>query len=312
MDNSTSDRTRRSIVVIGGCGIGLTLKADRVPVAGETVTGASFSVGEGGKGSNQAIGVRRLGHDSVLISITGADDNGSRLRALWRREGVGDAHVAIAESPTMVGAILVEASGENRIIVAPGALEELTPRLVEAVAQIEEADALLASLEVPLAAVAVALRRAHAAGIPCVLNPAPAVELAPDVLALVDHLLPNESEAAAIVHAPQGAAAASLVDGLRARFQGAIVLTQGEKGALVDAGGIREHVDAHRVQALDTTGAGDAFAAAYTVAIAEGAEPIEAARFAAGAGALAVTRDEVVPALPYRADVDSLLLAAPR
>lgn len=310
MDNLSGDMAPLSVVVIGGCGIGLTLKADRVPVAGETVTGATFSVGEGGKGSNQAIGVRRLGHDAALISVTGDDDNGSRLRALWRSEGVADTGVAVAESPTMVGAILVEASGENRIIVAPGALTALDPGFVAAVAGIEEADALLASLEVPLAAVSAALRRAHAAGVPSVLNPAPAVELPADVLSVVDHLLPNESEAAAIVHAPPGASAAALVDGLRARFTGAIVLTLGENGALVDAGGAREHVDAHPVEAVDTTGAGDAFAAAYTVATAEGAEPVEAARFAAAAGALAVTRDEVIPALPHRTDVDALLAAA--
>lgn len=235
-----------------------------------------------------------------------------RLRALWRAEGVDDSEVATAERPTMVGAILVEAAGENRIIVAPGALQELRAHAVEAAAaRIDGADALLASLEVPLDAVAVALRRARKTGIPSILNPAPATPLSAEVLANVDHLLPNESEAATLVRAPVSATPESLVDGLRSLFDGTIVLTLGESGALVDAGGIREHVDAHPVEAVDTTGAGDAFAAAYTVATAEGAEPLEAARFAAGAGALAVTRDEVIPALPTRADVDALLAPTP-
>jgi ribokinase len=302
----------KTVAVIGGCGIGLTLKTERVPAAGETVSGATFSAGEGGKGSNQAIAIARLGHRSFLISIVGPDDNGHRLRTLWRNEGVDDASVSVGTDATMVGAILVEETGVNRIVVAPGSLNELSADEVEAAAdRIDAADALLASLEIPLDAAAAALRRASRASIPCVLNPAPARPLPPSALAVIDHLVPNESEAAALVGAPADASPDALADALRRTFDGTIVITLGEQGALVDANGAREHIDAIAVEpVVDSTGAGDAFTAAYTVATVEGAEPVEAARFAARAGAFAVTRDEVIPALPTRTELDMALTAA--
>jgi ribokinase len=280
---------------------------DRVPAAGETVTGAAFSGGPGGKGSNQAIAARRLGVATDLFSIVGDDDHGRELRALWEAEGVGHEFVLVGRQHTMVGAILVERSGENRIVVAPGVLEELTPDALAVFAPtIESSAALLANLEIPVDVTLAALVRGRAAGVTTVLNPAPASLLPPDAWASIDHLTPNRSEAGVLTRLPQNARPQELADALRRRFAGTIVLTLGAEGVLVESGGVREHIPSPGVgRTVDTTGAGDAFSAAYTVALSEDATPLEAARFAARAGAFTVTRPEVIPALPYRADLET-------
>ncbi|HEX4517983.1 MAG TPA: ribokinase [Gaiellaceae bacterium] len=303
-----------SISVVGGCGIGMTMKMERVPGAGETVSGASFATGPGGKGSNQAIAARRLGAEVALFSIVGPDDHGRMLRALWRSEGVDDASVLIGSAPTMVGSILVDANGENRVIVAPGALAELTASSISSFApRIEAGAALLVSLEVPVETAAAALACARAAGVATVLNAAPATALPAEARAQTDHLIPNRSEAALLTGRDPAEPGDALVDALRAEFSGTIVMTIGSEGVLVDDGSNREHVAAVEVETVvDSTGAGDAFCAAYTTALVEGAEPIEAARFATHAGAFAVTVDEVVPALPHRVDLPRLAAATGR
>jgi ribokinase len=311
MNNHVELGSGAFISVVGGCGIGMTMKVDRVPGAGETVSGASFSIGPGGKGSNQAIAAARLGTGVALFSIVGPDDHGRLLRALWRSEGVDDSSVLVGSASTMVGSILVDAAGENRIIVAPGALAELGGSSIASFApRIEAGAALLVSLEVPLETAAAALACAHDAGIPTILNPAPASPLHADVRAHTGHLVPNRSEAALLAGRDPAEPLDALIDALRDGFSGTIVITIGRDGVVVDDGSNREHVPAVEVDTvLDSTGAGDAFCAAYTTALVEGAEPIEAARFAAHAGALAVTVNEVVPALPRRIDLPRL--AAP-
>lgn len=291
------------VAVVGSCGIGLTLRLDRVPHAGETVMGASFAQGPGGKGSNQAIAVRRLGREVRLCTMVGDDLHGRSLLELWASEGVDASGVLTGSGATMVGAILVEPSGENRIVVAPGVLDELTPAAIESFS-LEGAAALLVNLEIPSATAAAALARAHAAGVPTVLNPAPAATLPGDAWASVDHVTPNRTEAALLTGLDVSAEPDELVAALRRLCAGAICLTLGAEGALVDADGRREAVMAVPVErVVDTTGAGDAFSAAFTVALVEGASPIEAARFAVHAGAFAVTREEVVPALPCRSEL---------
>lgn len=296
---------RPTVAVVGSCGIGLTLRLTRMPGPGETVTGATFAEGPGGKGSNQAIAVRRLGIEARLFTIVGDDARGRTLLALWESEGVDASSVLVGHAPTMVGAILVDPAGENRIVVAPGVLDELSPDSLSSFAGLEGASALLVNLEIPPATAAAALLRAKGAGLLTVLNPAPAGSLPAEVWAAVDHVTPNRSEAAALTGLSDVAESDELVDALRAFCRGTIVLTLGADGALVDCGGVRETVAAVPVEhVVDTTGAGDAFSAAYVVALVEGASPVEAARFAVRAGAFAVTRAEVVPALPRRADLE--------
>jgi ribokinase len=289
----------------------MTMYMQRMPVEGETALGRSFAQGPGGKGSNQAIAARRLGAEVTLCSIVGPDPLGAEARRLWTAEGIGIHHVRTGTAPTMVGFILVEESGANRIIIAPGALDELTPDDVRAaVSEIEAADVVLVSLEIPLAAASEALRLATAAGVVTVLNPAPAEVLPAEVLRTVRHITPNRTEAATLAGLDPGSAPGVLIDALRALApETVIVLTLGDDGVLVDDGGSREAIPAVPApRVVDTAGAGDAFSAAYAVAIAEGRSPLDAARFGAVAGAFAVTRREVVPGLGTRHELAAFSL----
>lgn len=296
------------ISVIGSYGVGMTMYMDRLPAEGETLVGRSFAQGPGGKGSNQAIAARRLGAEVTLCTIVGPDELGAEARRLWTAEGIGIEGVQTGREATMVGFILVEAGGSNRIVIAPGALAELRAEHIRSVsADIASADIVLVGLEIPLEPAAEALRIAAAAGVVTVLNPAPASRLDPEVLETVSHITPNRSEAAVLTGLDPACGSDDLIAALRKLAPSAVIaLTLGEDGVLVDDGRARVAIPAVAVeQVLDTAGAGDAFSAAYAVAIAEGRTPVEAARFGALAGAFAVTRREVVPGLATRAELEA-------
>lgn len=296
------------ISVVGSYGVGMTMYMDRMPVEGETLVGRAFAQGPGGKGSNQAIAARRLGADVTLCSIVGPDSLGDEARRLWASEGVGSEGVRTGTQATMVGFILVEANGSNRIVIAPGALSELTAEHVrDRTADIAAADVVLVGLEIPVGPAAEALRLAADAGVTTVLNPAPATRLAPEVLQAVRHITPNRSEAAVLTGLDPSTPAEKLLVALRVLAPSAVIaLTLGEDGVLVYDGSERVAIPALAVdEVVDTAGAGDAFSAAYAVAIAEGKTPVEAARFGARAGAFAVTRREVVPGLGTRAEIEA-------
>lgn len=291
--------------MVGSYGVGMTMRVARLPAAGETLAGGEFAVGPGGKGSNQAIAARRLGAEVELLTCVGSDQFGQEARALWRREGVRSEHVKTCEGPTMVGFILVEPGGENRIVIAPGALDELEPADVEAFApSIEAADACLVSLEIPLASALEALAVARRVGTATILNPAPACPLPIEAWALIDVLIANVSEARILCGSPD-AGPDLLLERLSERHDGTTVLTLGPDGALLGEAGSQMHLPARVVEpVIDTTGAGDAFAAAFVVALAEGQPVREAARFANAAGAHCVTSAEVIPSLPHRFELE--------
>ena len=299
------------IAVVGSYGVGMTMRLPRVPGPGETLQGGAYASGPGGKGSNQAIGMARLGAEVSLLTAVGPDSLAAQARELWRDEGVGAEHVVTGLKPTMVGFILVEASGENRIIIAPGALDELTPDHVEAFREsIRDADMLVVSMEIPLDAVAAALRIAKQEGTPVLLNPAPAALLPEELWGLIDYITPNESEAPVLLGLPgdHGLGSADLVALMRARTKATIVLTLGADGDAVDSGfGITlvRAIPAARV--VDTTGAGDSFTAALAVALVAG-EPLESAVLrAAAAGCHAVTIEGVIDALPTAQETDAVI-----
>ena len=203
------------IAVVGSYGVGLTFGSARMPERGETVVGTLFRTDDGGKGSNQAVGAARLGAEVSLLTAVGADSFGDRAHELWDHEGVDASAVLRSAEPTMTAAILVEATGDNRIVIVPGALATLTPRHVEAFApQIESADVLLVQLEIPVETALRALEVGNEAGVRTVLNPAPAP---PEPIApRADYLTPNETEAGSVA----GAA-------------GTLVVTLGEQGARI-------------------------------------------------------------------------------
>ncbi|MEV7807549.1 MULTISPECIES: ribokinase [unclassified Microbispora] len=299
------------IAVVGSYGAGLTMQVPRMPVAGETLSGGQFTSGHGGKGSNQAVAAARLGAEVSFLTAVGPDQFGAAARRLWAEEGVDASRVRTAGAATMVGIILVDDEGENRIAIAPGALDELTLADVEGFAdRIAAADLAMVSLEIPLPVALAALRTAHEHGVRTLLNPAPAVALPDEAWAWIDVLTPNASEARVLTGRDPDSTASGdeLVDLLRTRYAGTVVLTLGAQGALVDSGGQRTRVAPVTVpRVVDTTGAGDAFTGALAVALVRGDDLTEAVRFAAAAGAHSVGIAEVIPALPRLDDVATLL-----
>jgi ribokinase len=272
------------VAIVGSYGVGLTVELDRVPGAGETVIGRTFRVDHGGKGSNQAVGAARLGAEVDFLTAIGDDTFGHEAIALWRAEGVR-AEPVVVDAPTMTAPIFVEPSGENRIVIVPGALAELGNEHVDAFAdRIAAADVCVVQLEIPVETALYALEAARRAGVRTILNPAPApsAPIAPEV----DYVTPNETEAAAV----RGASAT-------------LVVTLGDEGA--EIGGTR--VPAFPASVVDTTGAGDAFTAAFAVALAEGVDELEAVRWGCAAGAHMVEHAGVIPGLPTRAQIEERL-----
>ena len=275
------------VAVVGSYGVGLTVELARMPEAGETVVGRSFRIDHGGKGSNQAIGAARLGADVDLLTAIGADPFGHDAIALWQAEGV-DARPVVTDAPTMTAPILVEPTGENRIVVVPGALERLVPEHVDAFSdRIAAADVCVVQLEIPVWTALYALEVAAAAGVRTILNPAPAP---PEPIApRCDYVTPNETEAPAVRDA-----------------DAALVLTLGDEGAELRG----ERIPAFPASVVDTTGAGDAFTAAFAVALAEGRDEREAVRWGCAAGAHMVEHPGVVPGLPTREQLERRLQSA--
>ncbi|MGZ8562811.1 MAG: ribokinase [Candidatus Limnocylindria bacterium] len=295
------------IAVVGSYGVGLTMFSARLPRAGETISGGRFLSSHGGKGSNQAVGAARLGASVALLTAVGSDGYGEAARRLWAAEGIDASAVKVVDDPTMVGVILVDESGENRIIIAPGALDRLGADDVEAFRpQLAEADVVVVSLEIPLQAAAAALRVAKEEGTTTLLNPAPAAPLPDEVWMDVDVVTPNATEAPVIlgltgfpVPGPH-----ELSRLLRERTGADVVMTLGDRGAIVCEGDGCVVVPAVPATAVvDTTGAGDAFTAALAVALATGLSLVASAGVAAAAGAHTVASPGVVPALPRLTDL---------
>jgi ribokinase len=272
------------VAVVGSYGVGLTVELDRMPAGGETVIGRAFRTDHGGKGSNQAIGAARLGAEVDFLTAIGDDAFGHDAVALWEREGVR-AQALFTPAATMTAPILVEPTGENRIVVVPGALEHLTPQDVDGFSdRIAAADVCVVQLEIPVWTALYALQVARAAGVRTILNPAPAPPEPIDVAC--DYVTPNETEFSGVTAA-----------------RATVVLTLGERGAEVHG----ELVPAFPAAVVDTTGAGDAFTAAFAVALAEGVDEREAVRWGCAAGAHMVEHQGVVPGLPTRAQLEEKL-----
>jgi ribokinase len=299
------------IAVVGSYGVGMTMRVATMPAPGETVSGGAFSTGPGGKGSNQAIAAARLGADVCFLTAVGADAFAEEARNLWMREGVTADQIVTGTQATMVGFILVDATGENRIIIASGALEELYLDHVEAFRQsIREADMLIVSMEIPMPAVTAALRIASEEGTTSLLNPAPASLLPEEAWKWIDIITPNQSEAPVLLglESSHGYSNFELVEQLRKRTQATIVLTLGSEGALVDDGTLSTIVPPIAAsQVVDTTGAGDSFTAALSVALVEGQPLASAVQFAAAAGSHAVTIEGVIDSLPTREHIHNLI-----
>jgi ribokinase len=277
------------LVVVGSFMMDLVARTSRLPKPGETVIGESFNQFLGGKGFNQAVAAARSGGDVAMIGCLGDDRFGREFLDALDREGIERSGVAVdAVEGTGVGLPVVESSGQNAIIVIPRANHSLTALPAETLAS---AKVVLLQWELTARVTVEAARIAKEGGAIVVLNPAPAVGDIRDYEGLIDVLVPNETEAAAI----------GSVDGID------LVLTLGEKGSLVRASGREQRFEPHDVECIDTVGAGDAFCGALCAALAGGADLFEAARIGNAAGALAVTKAGAEPSMPHRRDIDALL-----
>jgi ribokinase len=296
------------LVIIGSSNIDMVVKTDQIPKGGETRLGGEFVMVPGGKGANQAVCAAKLGAEVILVARVGDDVFGERSLANFRSVGIDTTYVTRDfQRPSGVALITVDAKGENAIVVAPGANSALSPADVDAAKDaIAQADAVVLQLEIPQETVDHTIKLAKSLGRKVILNPAPVRPMSRDTLSLVDVLTPNEHEAAALLesapfHASDAPTAARELLRMGA---GAVVITLGSEGAYAAGPDGAGYVPAIKVQAVDTTAAGDAFTASLACGLAEGDSIVESARFAARVAAISVTRMGAQSSMPTRVEVE--------
>ncbi len=296
------------IAVVGSVNMDLVIRTPHLPASGETVIGGGFITVPGGKGANQACAAARLGGTVRMLARVGADPFGEQLLAnLIENDLITDDVRQVESAPTGVAVIVVHA-GDNSIVIDPGANHRVTAEDVRAFsAHIQSADIVLVQLEVPLEVVDETVRVANETGTPVLLNPAPAARLSSATLSGVTYLTPNEGEAALLAGraADESSELEAIVKDLRQLGVQTVCVTLGERGtAYTTADGSLERRAAHRVEAVDTTAAGDVFNGALAVALTEGRAFEEAVAFAQKAAAISVTRAGAGPSIPSRVEVD--------
>ena len=292
------------IVVVGSCNMDIAAFVERAPERGETVMGARSRTGPGGKGANQAVAAARLGAAVSFVGAVGDDAHGAALRAAFASAGVDTALLRTVDRETGTAHIVVESSGANRIVVVPGANGSLLELTAADRRLIEGADLLLLQLESPLEVVVESARVAHDAGTTVLLTPAPAQPLPDELVRLLDVLVPNEQEAL------QVAAAADLEDAIARLVEQVpdVVVTLGERGGLhAVRGGARNAFATPRVDAVDSTGAGDTFVGALALSLGQGRAWPAALERAAAAAAISVGRAGASESMPTADELERQL-----
>jgi len=299
------------IAVVGSSNMDLVVKSKRIPAVGETILGGDFIMVPGGKGANQAVAAAKLGAEVYFVAKLGNDVFAEQSLANFTKEAVNTKYVIqTGEAPSGVALIMVDDGGNNSIVVAPGANHTLLPADVEnAKSDIASCGAVVAQLEVPLETIEYAAKMANDLKVPFVLDPAPARELGPELLGMVDVLTPNETEAQILtgieVTDEESARAAS--KNLLERNIKAVILTLGEKGFLLADNEQARYISAHKVDAVDSTAAGDAFTGSLAIGIAQNRPLLEAALFANYVAALSVTRMGAQSSMPTLGEVKSFM-----
>jgi ribokinase len=294
------------LLVIGSASADLVTAVERRPSAGETVLGSDLETHPGGKGANQAVAAARLGARTALLARIGDDAHGRLLTESLRAAGVDTTSVLTGGAPTGVALITVDPSGDNSIVVSPGANSRLTPAdVVGARAAMESSRVVSLQLEVPLKTVTAAALVADRAGARVVLNPSPPASLPPDVLAVCDPLVVNEHEARFLLDgsAGPGSTPEDWAEPLLALGPRSVVITLGGDGALAATAAGSTRVPSVTVEAVDTTGAGDAFTGALAWRLGGGDDLATAVRFAVRVGAAAVTRPGAQQSFPTLREV---------
>jgi ribokinase len=300
----------KKIVVVGSCNTDMVIKADRLPVPGETILGGTFFMNPGGKGANQAVAAARLGGNVTLISKTGNDVFGKQSVMLYNTENIKTDYIySDSRHPSGVALITVDSQGENCIVVASGANAYLTPSDIDkASAEIENSDLVLMQLEIPIETVEYVAEMANKKGIKVILNPAPARALSNNLLKNVYIIIPNKNEAEILsgIKVSDIESAKQAADIISAKGVDIVVITLGSQGALIKEYAEYHFVEAYKVDALDTTAAGDTFCGSVCVGLSEGRSILDSVKFAARAAAITVTRMGAQASIPYRSELSSL------
>lgn len=299
------------VVVVGSLNMDLVTRASRLPRAGETLIGQTFSTVPGGKGANQAVASARLGAEVAMIGCVGTDAYGTELRDALLVEGIDCQAVSRVDGSSGVALIVVDDNSQNAIVIVAGSNGELTPASLQAYdAVLQAAEVVVCQLEVPMETVGFTLKRGRELGKTVILNPAPAsAPLPAEWYASIDYLIPNESEATAL----SGVTVDSLDSAKLAATHlikagaGKVIITLGSQGALFTDGLTFEHLPAPKVKAVDTTAAGDTFVGGFAAALAGGKSEAEAIRFGQVAAALSVTRAGAQPSIPTLHDAQGFV-----
>jgi ribokinase len=302
----------KPIVILGVFVADTAYRAERQPKMGETILGEDFSLGPGGKGSNQAVAAGKLGADVTILTRLGVDDFAEMARKTWRTAGVKPLVIETPGSYTGAAYIFIEdASGDNAIIVSPGAASLISTADIDSNAGlIRQAGVFLTQLEQPVEAAVRGLKIAKSAGVTTIFNPAPAAMLPDEIYALCDYITPNETETEALtgVKVVSINDARKAADMLLSRGVGCALITLGENGVLLHTSSMSEHIaSVNAGLVVETTGAGDAFNGGFAYALAEGKAAFEAAQFACAVAGISVTRKGTAPSMPSLAEVDRLL-----
>ena len=298
------------ILVIGSVNMDVVSRVDHMPVAGENVRGWDLATIPGGKGGNQAVAAARLGAETSFLGCVGDDEFGGRLRAELAAAGVRtDALRTIPRCPSGVALILVDAAGQNSIVITAGANGRLAPADIDAARdRVAAADAVVLQLEIPTETVARAVRLAREVGTPAIVDAGPPRRPIDEAVFEAAVLTPNEAEAAALLGlAPGSRSLEDLARALLARGAGAVVLKAGDQGSVVAQGSRVVRVPAFRIKPVDSTAAGDAFTAALAIEVVKGTDLAQAARVANAAGALACLKLGAQPSMPTAADLAAFL-----
>jgi len=301
---------KKSIVVVGSINMDLVASAAHIPAAGETILGTGFETHPGGKGANQAVAAARLGASVQMVGLLGSDDLGRQLREGLHQAGVDTSAVGTVPGASGVALITVAANGENSIVVASGANFQVTPEYLDKHADvIRNAGVVLSQLEIPLESVLHLAKLCEEANVPMILDPAPAQRLPEELFQKVAWLTPNETEAAFYLghgvgdSGPEAAAHELLAKGARG-----VILKLGARGSYFALGtGSEAAIQPFHVQAVDSTGAGDAFNGAFAAALTMGESRLESAMFASAASAVSVTRAGAQKSMATLEEVERLM-----
>lgn len=302
----------KNIVVIGSSNTDMVVKTSHLPAGGETVLGGTFFMNAGGKGANQAVAAARYGNRVVFVAKTGDDLFGKQvLKSLEQDNIVTDYVFVDKENPSGVALITIDSEAENCIVVAPGANMSLSPADIDVASEeIRNADVLLMQLESPVETVTYAAKMAAEAGVPVILNPAPAPAepLSEELLKNLYLITPNRSEASRLsgIEVKDMESAYRAAKAIRDMGPKCVIITLGNEGSLLDDGAMPMRVEALKVEAVDTTAAGDTYNGVLASVIAEGRSLIEAMREANVAAAISVTRMGAQPAAPTREEINEM------